>query len=390
MDDAAKRVYFHVGAPKTGTTFLQQVLHKNREQLAADGVLFPYDELGQAFRSMLDFRRIGWAGHPRGMYAGEWEVVARRARGWDGRAVVVSQEILGGAKPRRIAKGVESVRPADVHVVFTARDLARQLVSDWQEHVKHQHTVTLEQFVDDLIEKGLDAPAPFGEMFWGLHDAAYVLGRWEQHVPAENIHVVTVPQPGHQGPGLWERFCQVLEIDPAAYSTEVKRSNPSMGVVETELVRRMNEGLRKMSAQAYDRTVRIVLAEQVLGGQSARLTLPPDRFAWVEQRSRQLVDQLRDRGYDVVGDLEELIPRAQDHLPHVSPTALTDADLAQPAIRAATALVRHAGKQQKQIKRLRARLGLGPQADLSTGARLRQGIAEQAGELVTKLRPRKD
>ena len=68
---------------------------------------------------------------------------------------------------------------AEVHLVFTARDIARQLVSDWQEHIKHKHVVTLERFVDDLVELGIDAPRPFGQMFWGLHDPARVLGRGE-------------------------------------------------------------------------------------------------------------------------------------------------------------------------------------------------------------------
>ena len=37
----ARRVYVHVGLPKTGTTYLQHMLWESREALAADGVLFP-------------------------------------------------------------------------------------------------------------------------------------------------------------------------------------------------------------------------------------------------------------------------------------------------------------------------------------------------------------
>lgn len=33
--------------------------------------------------------------------------------------------------------------------------------------------MTLTQFVDDLIEYGIDAPAPFGEMFCELHTTLY-------------------------------------------------------------------------------------------------------------------------------------------------------------------------------------------------------------------------
>ncbi len=183
MSAASKRVFFHVGAPKTGTTYLQNVLFKNRELLAANGVLYPYDDAGQSFRSMQDFRGAGWAGGRAAEFRGEWEAVAGRARGWDGSTVILSNELLGGSSAERIARGLRTVEPAEVHVVFSARDFARQLVSDWQEHIKHKHTVTLEQFVDDLIEFGLDAPQPFGELFWGMHDATYVLARWGALVP---------------------------------------------------------------------------------------------------------------------------------------------------------------------------------------------------------------
>jgi len=357
---ATKKVFFHVGAPKTGTTYLQQVLFQNREALAGDGVLYPYEFFDESFRSMQDFRGASWGQKGPGYYAGEWEKVASRARDWTGSTVIISNELLGGSSPDRIAAGVASVQPADVHVIFSARDFARQLVSDWQEHVKHKHRVTLEQFVDDLVEKGLDAPPPFGELFWGMHDAAYVLQRWATVVPPENIHLVTVPQPGAPRDTLWQRFCHVTGLDPAAYETETKRSNTSMGVAETELIRRMNEDARSIRDDDYDRLVRIVLAERILGGQSPRLTLPPDRLEWVSQRSRQLIDELKGAGYQVEGDLEELMPDPATHATYVSPTALTEADLAPAAIRAAQGLLRHSAMLRSKVRELQEQADLRP------------------------------
>lgn len=353
-----KKVFFHVGAPKTGTTYLQEVLFQNRERLAADGVLYPYEDFGQSFRSMQDFRGAGWGTQGPGQFAGEWETVAGRARAWRGSTVIISNELLGGSAPDRIAAGVESVRPADVHVIFTARDLARQLVSDWQEHVKHKHTVTLERFVDDLVELGLDAPAPFGELFWGMHDPVHVLRRWAEVVPVENIHLVTVPQPGAPRDTLWRRFCRVTGLGPGAYDTETKRSNASMGVAETELVRRMNADLRDIRDEDYDRLIRIVLAERILGGGSPRLTLPEGRMGWALERSETMLADLSAAGYPVEGDLAELMPDPESHRPYVSPTALGDAELAGPALRAATGLVRHASRQRQTNRSLREQLEL--------------------------------
>lgn len=345
---ADKRVFFHVGAPKTGTTYLQNVLFANREALAEQGVLYPYADAGQSFRSMLDFRQAPWAGAQPGQFTGEWDAVAARTRDWSGSTVILSNELLGGSPPDRIAAGVASIQPADVHVIFSARDFARQLVSDWQEHIKHKHTVTLEKFVDDLVELGIDAPEPFGELFWGMHDAAYVLPLWETVVPAQNIHVVTVPHPGAPSNTLWRRFCSVTGLDPDRYESQTAPANRSMGVAETELVRRMNAEVRGMPVEIYDPLVRRLLAEEILGGQSPKLMLPTNRMEWASQRSRQLIQSLQQSGYAVEGDLEELMPRPEDHAAYVSPTDQTDADLGDAAVRAATGLLRHAGRQRRR------------------------------------------
>ena len=188
----------------------------------------------------------GWGTQRASAFKGEWKTVSDRA--WRGTATpsIISNELLGGATPERIAAGIASVEPADVHVIFSARDFARQLVSDWQEHIKHKHEVTLEKFVDDLIELGLEAPKPFGELFWGMHDASYVLRRWAVAVPTENIHVVTLPQPGAPKDTLWRRFCEATGLDHARFDSVTERVNPSMGVAETELVRRMNASVQGM------------------------------------------------------------------------------------------------------------------------------------------------
>lgn len=360
-DPAGKQVYFHVGAPKTGTTYLQHVLLQNKAALAAAGVLYPYDDHGQSFRSMQDFRGAGWGSQRPSAFKGEWKTVADRANGWRGNTVIISNELLGGASSERIAAGIASVQPADVHVIFSARDFARQLVSDWQEHVKHKHEVPLERFVDDLMRLGLDAPKPFGELFWGMHDAAYVLRRWSVVVPPENVHVLTLPPPGAPKDTLWRRFSAVTGLDPDAYDSVTSSSNASMGVAETELVRRMNASVQGMPPENYDPLVRILLAEEILGRASPRLTLPPGRLDWVMSRSRQLIEELQTAGYPVEGDLEELMPRPEDHATYVSPTELSDQDLAPAAMRAAVGLLQQAGRQRRTITELQDRVaGIDP------------------------------
>ncbi len=322
----------HVGAPKTGSTYLQSVLWRNRMLLRDAGWLYPVERAEEHFSATIDLRGMGWAGRADGPWSGAWGLVAARVASWPG-SVILSNELLGGVTAEQAEQVVDALGGAgrDVHVVFTARDLARQLPSDWQEHLKHRHDVTLSRFVGDLVTLGRDAPAPFGELFWGLHDPETVLSTWAELVPAERVHVVTVPQgrtqsapppPADQPQSrsgsqqLWQRFAAAAGLQHLDVDLDVEPRNVSLGVVEAELLRRLNTLLRGRLTHEdqYEYLVRRMLSERVLASPqrsvavSERPTLPPEQQEWALQRSRQMVEHLEQAGYDVVGDLAELIP----------------------------------------------------------------------------------
>jgi hypothetical protein len=357
-----RRAYLHIGAPKTGTTFLQQMLWTNRAALEQAGALYPYSYPNEHFHAMLDVRGLRWGGVPPERVAGTWDRVAERVRDWTGDTALLTNEVLAGATVETVRRIADSLRPFEVHVVFTARDLARQMVSDWQEHLKHKHTPTLEDFVTDLREFGLHAPPPFGEMFWGLHDAAYVLERWETVVPAEHVHLVTIPT----GPGpsdtLWQRYCTVTGLDPASYEHPADRANRSVGITEAELLRRLNKHVKFLDDRGYEVFVRQRLG-QLLTGRSPNPALPSIHHEWVLERSHELVTALELRGYDVVGDLKELVPDLARHRDYVPTAELSTGAMLASSIIALSRMLETASDQQATIAELRRRLreaGLDP------------------------------
>ena len=76
-------------------------------------------------------------------------------------------------------------------------------------------------------------------------------------------------------------------------------------------MRRVNVALDgRLKMPAYGRIAKDRLAHKVLAGRkgSPRLVLPDDVRSIVADQSALMVETLRDRGYDVVGDLDDLLP----------------------------------------------------------------------------------
>lgn len=351
-----KAVFLHVGAPKTGTSFLQKVLWRNRKELASDGVCYPLEWGAEHFDAMLDLRRMSWAGRWDPKWEGAWDRLAQRAAAWEGPRVVISNELLGGATQRQIQRAVDSLAGAQVHVVFTVRDLGRQLPSDWQERLKHRRVVRFEEFLHDLL--GGHAPGPWGEEFWRVHGVEAVLGRWSEAVPPAQIHVVAVPRAGAASGLLWKRLAGLLGLEADRYSTGVPPANPSVGVAGAEVLRRVNQALDgRLARETYQSIFRGQLAGKILAtrSQDRQIPLPCRWYPSVLEVSQRSITAIRSAGYNVVGDLDELLPD-----PPPEGEAL-EADpegeeVASAAVDAVVALLQHAQTERQRNQQLRARV----------------------------------
>ena len=76
-----KRVLLHVGTPKTGTSYLQDVLFRNRELLCEHGILYPADRFDAHFLAALDLMRLTWGGLET-QAVGAWDQLAEQVRRW--------------------------------------------------------------------------------------------------------------------------------------------------------------------------------------------------------------------------------------------------------------------------------------------------------------------
>ncbi len=335
------KVFLHIGEPKTGTTFLQQVMWRNRAELAAQGVVLPGHHPQDHFRASQDLRGIPkLATDPAGSWVGEWEILARQAQQAP-RVAVISHELFSAADGEQAARAVKSLLPAEVHIVLTVRDTATLLPAEWQETIKHRNTRGWEDWLGDVIDKESAAAARRQWWFWRVHDTLAILGLWSAHVPAERVHVIITPPRGSASGLLWQRFATLLGIDPGSVDLTRARPNTSLGMPETEFLRRLNQALpEEVPDWFYMWNVKEAVAHQALAARPCgrRLVLPADRDSWAKEQAETLIAGLRESGYDVIGDLEELRPRPGTE-PYASPAGEPADEMLGAAVDAAAALV---------------------------------------------------
>ncbi len=347
-----RRVLLHVGTPKTGTSYLQDVLFHNAGALATAGIRYPADRFDSHFLAALDLMRLPWGGLE-AEAIGAWDELAARVRDHDGTSIV-SHEILATASRTQVGRALTSLGHDDgtqVHVILSVRDLARQIPAEWQENVKHRSQLTYARFLDQIQDP--TRSTRIGSWFWGVQEIPDILNRWGHDLPPERIHLVTVPPPGGAPELLWKRFSQAFGLDGLDLDLEVERHNPSLGVPETALVRRINVAAHRVLPPAdYRPLVRELLAHQTLSQRtrSPRLGLPPDLHPWVVGLTEAWTAEIEQRGYDVVGDLHDLVGPPPDAW--ADPDKPVEAQVARAGVGAIRALLLETARLRHEEARL--------------------------------------
>lgn len=355
----ATTLLLHVGTPKTGTTYLQDVLWRNRTTLRRSGVLYPGQRPQSHFLAVMDLQGTPTEAVGDPELPGSWSRLVDQIRGWPGTAVI-SHELLAPMDAAHVRRAHDALDFAEVHVVCTVRDLGRQLPAVWQEDLKNRHSLRFGEFLD-AVRPGTEQRHWLGDLFWRMQDAPEVLRRWASVLPPERVHVVTVPPPGGPPEQLWERFATLLGVDRAAIDATPDAPNSSLGPAEAHLLRRINLALDPaLPWPVYERTVRRQLVDALArrpGGVS-RIGVPAADLGWIRERSEQIATELSEAGYRIVGDLNELIPGTGGTGAH--PDDVTDSDLLDAALGAVRMLVeREATKPAPPWSRatLRRRVG---------------------------------
>ena len=294
---------------KSGTTYLQGALYKNKGLLAERGVLVPGTRWRHQIEAALDVK--GRAKHPQGdSVTGAWDRLVAEVDAWDGTAVI-SVELLAPARPstiERVARSFDGVTP---EIVLSLRDINRQIPSMWQELVQNGSAWTWAEFLASVktsrpgvAERRRSKP---GKRFWSDQDMVAIARRWATVGP---LHLVTVPPPGSPPTLLLERFGAAMGFDPEGMKTAPPR-NTSLGTATVEVLRGLNE---ELDARGLAFPAAMGIRKHTLGKSlmpkltvdDPRIGLPAPR--WTHAFTRDQDTQLRALDATVHGDLADLAP----------------------------------------------------------------------------------
>jgi len=336
----ARRVYLHIGAPKTGSTYVQNVLWNNKNALKRAGILLPGTPSAHD-QAMTDLREVAWRD---ANATWTWDRMVADCGKWPG-DVIISNEALGGATTEQAARAVESLRPAEVHIVVAGRDLWRTFPSMWQQSIRSRQVWRFETFIR-AVELGNF------ETFWELHTANRMLRRWGDLVPAEQRHLVTVPPPEAPHDTLWHRFADIMGIPADLCKLEAPTSNPSLGAAEIEVLRRVNQALgdRYPHRTPYQKVVQRHLVNAVLKKRKNDLKfgVPLNKADWVLNLADQQIKELQEYPCHIAGDLAELRPTTIKQTPTPTPDELNEAQLLEAAIETIVGMLEHADSLTRQ------------------------------------------
>ena len=322
-----RQLYLHIGMPKTGTTYVQSVLHAAAGRLAAQGLtMLPGTrrgniQLSAAIRDAApedDQRRVAR--------------FAKRLAAVGTPRTLVSDELLGGATSAQIATFLEACPDVEVHVVVSVRSLSRLLPSTWQQRIQQRgETPSLPEFLDAVVSRHGD----LAERWWTDRGVVPVLERWSEHVPLERMHVITMPGAGTDPRSLVERYAALLGLDPATLDVEVARANVSLGWAQAEVLRLVRERVPRALAtkQDYLPVGKAWLGAQHLAPQhGAPPRMPSTLRGWCEDEAAATIAWLAERPIDVMGDPEDLRPADGDFVDDFTLDAAVIADAAIAAL----------------------------------------------------------
>jgi hypothetical protein len=317
----AERLVLHIGAMKTGTTFLQSALAANRAVHEEAGFRFVADfgTQAQAVRRVL--AAPGDPSRPSG-----WRALVEEARRYEGEAAVVSMEFLSFAKRHQIDAYLRSAEGLDVQVVMTVRDQQTAIPAQWQSYTRLFGTDSWASYlsrIDPARQGPGDEDSRACRTYRRAQQLVPILQRWSAHPAVSRTDIVVVPPSSAPRDRLWQLFAGAVGM-PAdlAVLTDDLFSNTSLGFASSEVLRCVNAHLQGHRMAVYRRGLRPLIRDALAPRRAEEGRPAVDRAggAFARRGNEDLREHVLRAGHRVHGSLDDLTVSAPERdLPRRAP-----------------------------------------------------------------------
>ncbi len=325
----ASRLILHIGLQKSGTTYLQELIARGADELAAGGVVYPVAPPGKRRRrtenhEWASYGLLGpeypWVSEQRATAEkGTWKTLERQVARTKG-TVLLSAEALSVIRTPAIRTLLGRLGVDDVEIVVTARSLSRSLPSLWQQHVRNGRRLGFERYLDMLGEQRRLPAARIeedGELhLWRAFAIGRLVRRWAREVGESRVRVVT--SPGRPPQLLWSRFAEAIGVPGFTFHEDDAAARPvhtGLTAPEAVVLTSLNSALASAgwTPDEARRLREAVLTDgfQPRAERGPRITVPARWRAQVAEWSTEDVAELLESGVTVIGDAADLRPEPE-------------------------------------------------------------------------------
>ena len=309
----AGRVVLHIGAMKTGTSFIQSVLGHNQELLAERDAVFLGGAFGaqsRAVRNLLNLPQQPARSKRR------WKSLVQPVAAMDsGSTALISMEFLSFAADRHMRPFLNPLRKAEVEVILTVRDQFRVIPAQWQTYTRNFGDESWSDYLRHIEPpRGLRSAKSRAHMtFHRAQDIAPILDRWSRAHGVSKVHVVTVPPPDAPREELWLRFCAAAGIEGHGVDLDGVHDNVSLGFGSCEFLRRVNPHLADVPPRHYRLGMRALARDALVPLRDSESKPELDRRGaeYAGKLNQELREAMSDSRFELYGSLTDL-PVPQD------------------------------------------------------------------------------
>jgi len=292
------KVIVHVGQMKSGTTYVQEILSKNRVGLLQQNIVYPGGWLNQqpAVYGICG-SSVPWVKDKKPYQAKadklRDEIRDAKDKGHD---VLLSAEALSSCDEEGIESFLDFIGGAD-RVIFSVRSLHKTLPSAWQQILKTGSYISIMEFFQQMDNTWNEKSGR-----WQTYAYGECIKRWSKFLP---INTYVLPNKIITPKDPWNLFCSAAglsDISDAIYPA--KEENTSFSKESSDIIRVLSKNAYERGLDSFKVAVwyfdKFITGSKFKGG---KIKPPIDFLEKVSFWSRDQTDLLNSLSDFVFGDV---------------------------------------------------------------------------------------